>query len=291
MRMITSPRLPMARRPRIVCVLLLAAVGCRRAPEGRRYALTGQVLAVHAERDELLLRHDDIPGFMPAMVMPFTVRDPAIPPGLRPGDLVRGVLRVGDTTAVLEGLEKTGYRPLPPETAKALSPPGALAPGDPVPDVALVDSGGRRHRLSEWRGRAVALTFVFTRCPLPEFCPALDRRFAELQSVVRADPVLRGSTLLLSISFDPAFDTPEVLRRHAQGLGADPSLWIFATGSAADVEAFGSAFGLSVARDPAITHNLRTAVVDASGRLVRVHAGADWTPADVARDLRGALSS
>jgi protein SCO1/2 len=264
----------------------LVAFGCRAAPEGRRYPLTGQVLAVHAERDEVLVRHDDIPGFMPAMVMPFSVRDKRLLDRLQPGDLVKGVLVVGEATALLEALERTGSRPLPAEAAAA--PEGALAPGSPVPDVRLLDSEGREQRLSSWRGRALALTFIFTRCPLPEFCPALDRRFAELASLVRADPALRGSVLLVSISFDPAFDTPDVLRDHARRLGADHETWVFATGEGAEVEALGAAFGLSVAREGGITHNLRTAVVDPSGRLVKVYRGADWDPHELLRDLRAA---
>ena len=271
----------------VLAVLGLLVLGCRPAPEGRRYALTGQVLAVHAERDEVLLRHDDIPGFMPAMVMPFTVRERRLLAGLRPGELVEGVLVVGESTAFLEALAKTGFRPLPPETARGPAPEGSLAPGDPVPDLSLVDSEGRKRRLSDWRGRPLAVTFIFTRCPLPEFCPALDKRFAELQDLVRADPALLRSALLLSISFDPAFDAPEVLRNHSRRLGADPALWVFASGAAADVDAFGGAFGLSLVRDSAITHNLRTAVIDPSGRLVKVYRGSDWAPRDVARDLGG----
>jgi protein SCO1/2 len=261
------------------------ALACNTAP-GRRYALTGQVLAVHAERDEVLLRHEDIPGFMPAMVMPFTLRDKAPLASLQPGDLVKGVLVVGETSATLETLAKTGFRALPPDPAPASG--GALAAGEAVPDVRLLDSEGKQRRLSEWRGRALALTFIFTRCPLPEFCPAMDKRFAELQEIVRSDPSLRGSVLLVSISFDPDFDTPEVLREHAHRLGADPGLWIFATGAAGDVEAFGAAFGLSLVREGGITHNLRTAVVDAAGRLVKVYRGAEWTPGEVAHELRAA---
>jgi len=281
-----KPR-PRARAATIAWAALgLVAFACGGAPEGRRYPLTGQVMAVHAERDEVLLRHDDIPGFMPAMVMPFQVRDKRLLDNLGPGDLVKGVLVVGETTAVLATLEKTGFRPLPPEARAA--PASGLSLGDPVPDVRLVDSEGRERRLSAWRGRTLALTFIFTRCPLPEFCPAMDRRFREVQDLVRSDAELHGSVLLVSISFDPEFDTPEVLRKHAHALGADPALWVFATGKAAEVEAFGAGFGLTLAREGGITHNLRTAVVDASGRLVKVYHGADWTAQELARDLRAA---
>jgi protein SCO1/2 len=269
-------------------VLALAAHACKPRPEGRRFPLTGQVLAVHAERDEVLLRHDDVPGFMPAMVMAFPVAEPRRLQGLGAGDLVKAVLVVGESGVRLEDLQETGSRPLPPEASAAQAE--ELAPGSPVPDVRLRDSEGRERRLSSLRGRAVALTFIFTRCPLPEFCPALDKRFAELQQRVRADATLRGSVVLLSISFDPEYDTPEVLRRHAQALRADPGTWIFATGDAAEIGAFAAGFGLAVSRDGGITHNLRTAVVDASGRLVKVYRGADWTPDQLASDLGPARS-
>jgi protein SCO1/2 len=273
-------------RSRLWACVGLVALACNVAPRGRRFAITGQVVAIHAERDEVLLRHDDIPGFMPAMVMPFTLRDKGPLARLQPGDLVKGLLVVGETTASLETLEKTGFRALAPDPAPASG--AALAPGEPVPDVRLVDSEGKERRLSEWRGRALAVTFIFTRCPLPEFCPAMDRRFAELQEIVRSEPALRDSAHLVSVSFDPAFDTPEVLAEHAHRLGADPGLWTFASGTAGDVEAFGRGFGLSLVREGGITHNLRTAVVDASGRLVKVYRGAEWAPGEVARELRAA---
>jgi protein SCO1 len=271
-------------------VLELAALGCRPALQGRRYPIRGQVIAVHAERGELLLRHQDIPGFMPAMVMPFPVAEPRRLDGLRPGDLVEGLLVVGETSASLERLKRTGFRALPPEATRAVSPAGQLAPGEAVPDVRLVDSQGRDRRLAEWRGRALALTFIFTRCPLPEFCPAMDRRFGELQALLRADAALRSSARLLSVSFDPAHDTAQVLRQHARRLGADPELWVFATGESAEIDAFGAAFGLSVVRAPEISHNLRTAVIDPAGRLAALHSGADWTAAELYRELRQAAA-
>jgi protein SCO1/2 len=270
------------RRHALTGLLLLAA--CRPAPAGRRYPLSGQVLALHPERNEVLIRHAEIPGFMPAMTMPFSVPD-GVPKGLVAGDLVRAVLLVSDTTALIESLETTGHAALPPEVAAAEAAETGLAPGEALPDVTLIDAQGKERHLSDWRGHPLAVTFIFTRCPLPDFCPALDKRFAELQALAAADARLKSSARLLTISFDPAYDTPEVLRRHAAALHADPALWVFATGSVVDVDRLGRAFGLSVLRSPDVTHNLRTGIVDAAGRLVKVYRGSEWTPAELMSDL------
>ena len=268
---------------------LALLLSCAPRPEGRRHELKGQVLAVDKGRQEIVIRHEDIPGFMPAMTMPFAVKDRALLEGRAPGDIVLGTLVVTDTNAWLERLAKTGMAPLaaPPAVTEA----GALSPNDPVPDAAFVDQDGEARRFAEWRGHAVALTFVFTRCPLPDFCPALDRSFARLQEQVKAEPGLAPKVRLLTVSFDPEHDTPAVLKRHAAALGADPTLWVYLTGEAAAVDAFGRRFGLSVEReggDASLTHNLRTAVVDPSGRLVRIWRGSDWAPEDVAAVLRKA---
>jgi protein SCO1 len=269
---------------------LALLVACAPRPEGRRHELKGQVLAVNPERLEIVIRHEEIAGFMPAMTMPFAVRDKTLLEGRTPGDLVRGTLVVTDTSAWLERLTKNGF------TALAAAPPppepGALPPNELVPDTTLVDQYGKARDFAEWRGHAVALTFIFTRCPLPDFCPAVDRSFARLQERVKADPALTANVRLLTVSFDPEHDTPAVLRKHAARLGADPALWVYLTGEAATVDAFGRHFGLSVRRDgqdAGLTHNLRTAVVDPGGRLVRIWRGSDWTAEEVAEELRKAL--
>jgi protein SCO1/2 len=265
---------------RFLALLLpaLVALACSRAPQGKRFRLTGQILAVHQERQEVLVRHEDVPGFMPAMTMPFTVRDPKLLAGRVPGDIVRAVLVVTDTASWLDELEKTGFAALPPDTSPA--PPPALRPGEVVPETTLRDEQGRLRKLSEWRGRLLVATFIFTRCPLPAFCPALDKRFAELQALVKADRALAAQVQLLSVSFDPDFDQPAVLRRHARVRGADPALWLFATGEAAEIDRLGAAIGLvverSTAEPAAITHNLRTAIIDRQGRLLEVLSGSDW---------------
>lgn len=280
------------RRAIATSILVLLVLACARKPEGRRYELRGQVLSVRPERREIVIRHEEIPGFMPAMTMPFPVKDEALLEGRMPGDRVEATLVVTDENAWIERLAKVGFAPLPADEAEAAEP-GALAPGTVVPDAAFVDQDGKARHLADWRGHALALTFIFTRCPLPEFCPAVDRSFAKLQAVVKADELLRSKARLLTVSFDPEHDTPAVLRRHATRLGADPLLWLYVTGEVTTVDAFGRSFGLSVDRSTeaeGLTHNLRTAVVDPQGRLSRIWRGSDWAPEEVAGELRKVLA-
>jgi len=278
--------------PFIVLVAGLGVAGaCSAPPAGRRYPITGQVLAVHAARNEVVVRHDEIQGFMPAMTMPFPVRDPRLLKDRAPGDLVKGTLVVAETSAWLKALEATGSSPLPAD--EPMPAAGGLAPGSLVPEASFVDQKGRPVRLSGWRGHPLAVTFVFTRCPFPDFCPALDRSFARLAALIASDAGLRSTARLLTVSFDPEHDTPAVLAKHAAALRADPSIWTFATGSVDEVDAFGRHFGLSVTREGGVsglTHNLRTAVLDPAGRVVEVWTGSDWEPEQVASALRRAVA-
>ncbi|MGH9173544.1 MAG: copper-binding protein, partial [Vicinamibacterales bacterium] len=191
----------------MVAVVLLSAC-LADTPEARQYELHGQILAVRPEAQEVLIKHGDIENFMPGMTMPFKVKDAALLAGKAPGDLVSARLMVGDTEAWLATLEKTGAAPL---EEVATMPPAAfvkpLKPGDPAPDTALSDQDGRPISLADWRDSAVVITFIYIRCPLPQFCPLMDRRFAELQRAIRSDVSLAGRARLLSVSFDPEHDT------------------------------------------------------------------------------------
>lgn len=274
-----------------VAVTLALSAACNR---GREYELRGQVLAVDAARQEITIKHEDIKGFMPGMTMPFKVRDASLLEGRAPGDLVRATLVVKDSEGYLKAIEGTGHAPLA-ERPPARPHVDALAAGDEVPDAAFLDDAGATRRLSEWRGRTLAITFIYTRCPLPDFCPLMDRQFSQVQQIVADDAALRGRVHLLSISFDPAFDTPAVLATHAKKVGADPATWSYLTGAEADIESFAAQFGVSIMRegsDPGdVVHNLRTAVVDANGRLVKVISGMQWAPSELAAELRSAVGA
>lgn len=266
-------------------VSCLTSQACSRA---RQYELRGQILAVDRGRQEITITHEDVRGFMPGMTMPFKVRDARLLEGWAAGDLVKATLVVEDRTAYLSSVERTGH-------AKLTGPPPAprvdiLEPGQPVPDVRLTDEAGTTRTLSDWRGRIVAVTFTYTRCPLPDFCPRMDRHFKQVQNEILADARLRDRIALLSVSVDPAFDTPQVLAAHAKHAGADPRVWRFVTGERDAIAAFASRFAVSVLRDGSeaadITHNLRTAVIASDGTLLTILNGNDWTPADLMKALR-----
>jgi protein SCO1 len=286
-----------ALRPTWFLVLTLSiGVGCQREPEQRTYQLHGQVLAVESASREILVKHDDIPGFMPAMTMPYTVKDEKLISERAPGDLINATLVVSAGAAWLSAITKTGTAPLPedaPSTIPAAAGVHPLQHGDPVPDATLTDQDHRRLALTDWKGSAVVVTFIYLRCPLPEFCPLMDRRFAEVQALVAGDPALRGRVRLLSASFDPEHDRPERLKEQAARLKADPSVWRFATAPADVLDRFAATFGVNVIRekDGTITHNLRTAVIGPDGRVVSITDGNQWTAAQIVSDLRRALAS
>jgi protein SCO1/2 len=263
-------------------------------PPEHSYQLSGQILAIELPQSRVLIKHGDIPGFMPAMTMTYTVREPALLAGRKVGELVTATLVVTDTSSWLSALTRTGEAPLPadaPVRVPVAAGVRVLAPGDPVPSTPLTDQDDRAWSIDLWRGSAVAITFIYTRCPLPDFCPLMDLRFAEVQQRAAADPALAGRIHLLSVSFDPATDTPASLRAHAAARKAEPGVWRFATAAPDVVDRFAATFGVNVIReaDGTITHNLRTAVIDPMGRVSAVLDGNQWTVDDLVGALGRAL--
>lgn len=285
-------------RTRSIIALAAAIIGaaCAAPAETRSYQLTGQLLVVKPETKEVLVRHEDIPGFMPAMTMPYVVKDEASLKGRAPGDLIKATLVVGDERAYLSEIVKTGAAPVP-EDARTTIPAAAgvhiLQPGDAVPETPLLDQDGSTITLKDFRGSAVAVSFIYTRCPLPQFCPFIDRRFGEVQQLAAADPALAGKIKLVSISFDPKFDTEAMLRTHAKKAGADPAIWRFASAGEPTVDRLAAEFGINVIRekDGSITHNLRTAVVDPAGRISSMLDNNAWTAEELAASLKHAIVS
>lgn len=275
--------------------LAMAGAACAGDPKVPTYELKGQILVVKPETNELLVKHEDIKGFMPAMTMPYTVKDAALLKDKTAGDLITATLNVAPDGPFLTAIVKTGLAPLP-EDARSDIPPAAnvtlLKAGDPVPTTPLVDQG-RSITLADFKGSALAVTFIYTRCPLANFCPLLDRRFAEVQKIAASDPALAGRIRLLSISFDPANDRDAALKAHAEKLGADPNVWRFATAEQSVVDRLAAEFAVNVIRekDGTITHNLRTAIIDPSGRIVSILDNNAWSADDLASGLKNALVS
>jgi len=276
----------------VSCAWVIAACGGR--SDAHRYPLSGQIESLGADHKSVVVKHGEIKGFMPAMTMPYDVRETKALEGLAPGDLITATLVVISNGAYLTDIKKTGSAPLekkPPEAPNPSASSGfeLLKPGEAVPDTAFVDQDGRKRRFSGFKGTPLVITFIYTRCPLPTFCPLMDRHFASMQKPLASEPSL-AQVHLVTVSFDPTTDTPPVLKAHAKTLDADLSRWTFLTGDRDEVDQFAARFGVSVGRalnDPRdITHNLRTAIVDAEGKLVKVYTGNDWTPDEVLADLR-----
>jgi protein SCO1/2 len=276
----------------LIAVSLLVAACRRTPPPPREYEVKGQIISVSPERQEVLVNHEDIPGFMAAMTMPYKVRDAALLEGKAPGDLFTATLVVEEVDAYLTSLDKTGTAPITsPAAAPLITASDLLKEGDRVPDNVLVDQDKTPRLMVSLRDHRVALTFMYTRCPLPDFCPRMDRNFAEVQKIVAETPDL-ADVRLVSVTLDPEFDTPAVLKKHAEALKAEPARWHFVTGQKDEVLNFAKRFGVT-AEAPSeaggmMVHNLRTAVIDAQGRLVKAYSGTSWTPAELVADLTAA---
>ena len=276
---------------RCVCVAAMVVSACNRSAPTKEYQLQGQILDIKPETSEVLVRHGDIPGFMPAMTMPYKVEDPKVLSGKEPGDLITATLVVGETEAHLSKIDKTGHAAIVDATAPAITESQILKPGDAVPDTTLIDENNAARPLTSLKGHRVALTFMYTRCPQPDFCPLMDRNFAAMQNEIKKTPGL-GDVRLVSVSFDPTNDTAAVLKTHGKTLGADPAVWHFVTTSTGDIKGFAAKFGVTSEpsdESPAVLiHNLSTAVIDADGKLVKIRPGNMWTPADLLADLKAA---
>ncbi len=276
-----------------VLLALVLTVSCSSA---KTYEMRGQILGVNRDKLEILVKHDDIPGLMPAMTMPWKVQSASMLDNLGPGDLITSQIEVDNNQGVITKITRVGTAkpdmPPPAEPAK----PGVqyLMPGDEVPNQVFVDQDGRERDFNAIRGgRPIAVTFIYTKCPIPTFCPAMDRQFAEAQALLK-EKGLGGKATLLSVSFDPKNDTPPVLKAHARKLGADPQVWTFVTGDREAIDLFATNMLVTLVRGEAanpdeIGHSLRTTIVDRDGRIAKSYAGADGTPADLVAELERLL--
>jgi protein SCO1/2 len=268
---------------------------CANKTDERSYTLQGQVLSIDVAHKSVTVKHEEIKGFMPAMTMPYEVQDAKTLNAIAPGDLINATLVVFANGAHLTAVNKVGSAPLEEPLPDAPMPTASsgfelLKPGEAVPNANFLDQDGNKRAFADFKGSRVVMTFIYTECPMPTFCPLLDRRFAAMQKPL-AENAATQDVRLVSVSFDPATDTPPVLKAHARRLNADPERWTFLTGDRDDVDRFAARFGVQVsralndARD--ITHNLRTVIIDKDGKLLKVYTGNDWTPEQILGDLKG----
>jgi protein SCO1 len=276
----------------IFLVLISCSLACKQkpTPEYRRYEISGRVVSIDKNASQVVLAHKDIPGFMKAMTMGFKIKEKWALDALGPGDQLNGTLVVDPDGAYIENpviTKASGTQPEP--STSTMHDPQV---GDKVPDFALIAQTGKRIHLGQYLGAPLMLTFIYTRCPLPDYCIRMSSNFAETARLLKQnDPELYAQLRMLSISIDPEYDKPEVLRKYAKNYAGeiDPNLqhWTFATGSPEQVKQVADFFGLAYEpQSGQIIHSLRTAIIDKDGKIAFVNNGNSWKPEDAVRDLQ-----
>lgn len=259
------------------------------------YHLHGKVLSVDQANSSMMIDGDEIPGFMGAMAMPYPVKAKADLTKAGPGDeITADVIVPGDDPAYIQNIVvvKKG-------TASATPAPGSSQrdpqPGDAVPDFALINQDGKRVHLSSYRGDALLVTFIYTRCPFPDFCPLVSKNFAHVYADTQSSPALKSHLHLLSVSFDPDHDTPQVLRDYAKTFdattGGSPfSRWEFTVVPKNDLAKVTEFFGVTIANDKGqYVHSMSTSVIGPDGKIYSWHEDTDWKPAELIADATAAL--
>lgn len=269
----------------ILIVFSLAACGHRGT---KKYALEGSVLKKDPASQQVTVSHGDIAGFMPAMTMDYRIQDLTAFRELEPGDKFTADLYVnkGGMQYWLENIKITDRSK---RGTVVEGQPHVLQPGEPIPDVPLVNQDGKTIHLSQFRGEALLVTFIYTRCPLPTFCPRITSQFAAIHDAFKSDPVLIGKAHLVSISFDPDYDKPDILRKYGLAYMRDPagfSSWDFATPSTEDLKDLAFAFGLQYYPDGnQIAHSVATFLISPEGTLARIWPDNEWKTSDVLQAL------
>ena len=275
----------------MVIASLGGAASCRRASGNeKRYELKGKVVIVEPEKHLVTISHGDIKGYMPGMTMAFTVPNDSDFQMLSPNAEVTATLVVDGSHSWLENL----FVVVKQDSGSAAVPPAAMQAkeGDEVPDYVLVNQNAKEIRIRDYRGKALLLTFIYTRCPLPEFCTLMSDNFAEIDRKLGEDPQLYAKTHLLSISIDPAYDKPEVLRSygaaHTERYENETfAHWEFAAGTEAQVKDIAQYFGLRYfPENDQIIHSLRTVIIAPDGKVVKVYNGNQWQPEEVIAELK-----
>jgi protein SCO1/2 len=278
-------------------VLLLLLSACNNAnnqrfvPSGneKRYELTGKVESVDKVQRVVTVAHDDVKDFMPAMTMPFTLRDEWAYEVLVPGDQISATLIVDGPKVWLQDVvitkESTNSGGTGSEQVVEAKP------GEEVPNFGLVNQDGKAIKLHDYRGKVLLLTFIYTRCPLPEYCTLMSDNFARIEQELNKQPEAYQRTHLLSVTIDPEYDTPAVLRSYGAahtGKYSDEKFahWEFAGGTKDQVKGMAQYFGLRYFQDKdQIVHGLRTVIITADGKVQKTYRENQWKPEEVLQDL------
>jgi protein SCO1/2 len=287
-------------------VSVIVSSACRhertRSATEKHYELKGKIVLVEKEQHQVTVAHEDIKDYMPAMTMPFAVGEDwwwvfEVP--LVPGDHINATLVVDGARSWLEDvvIVKEGSDGAAPVSGEGIGP----KPGDEVPDYRLINQDGKAIKIHDYRGKTLVLTFIYTRCPDPDQCTLMSNNFAAIDQELQKQPELYARTHLLSISFDPEYDTPKVLRSYGAaftGRYSDETFahWEFASGSTDEVKGIAQYFGMRYYLDSEtgnlqVIHSLRTAVIGPDSKVIKVYRGNDWKPEEVVSDLGAAAQS
>lgn len=274
-----------------VVTIVLLLTGCKppapvppaEKPATNSYAVRGVVQEIPADHRTANIKHEKIPGYMAAMTMDFSVKDTNVLNGISAGDEITFNLVVTENDDWIENLAIVG------KTNVAVKPTwhvaeSELKAGDTLPDFEFTGEDGKAFHLADFRGGAVAFTFFFTSCPLPEYCPRMNKNFAEARKIISTTTNAPANWQLLSISFDPDFDKPEIIGGYATFYrGSNPDRWRFAVASTNTLAGLAPKVDLSFWREEgSISHNLRTVVLDTNGKIFHQFDGNDWTPQELA---------
>jgi protein SCO1/2 len=263
--------------------------------EQKTFLVKGVVKELKPDGKTAVIKHEEIPDYMAAMTMPFEVKDPKELNGLKPGDAISFRMIVTEDEGWIDRISKLNKEPEQApsrETLRVVRDVEPLKVGDLLPDYHFTNELGQAVSLSQFKGQALALTFIFTSCPFPNFCPRMASNFAEAAKKLSATQNAPKNWHLLALSFDPANDTPARLKTYAEVQHYDPKQWSFLTGDLIDITAITEQFGQQFWHDgTTISHNLRTVVIDARGRIQKIFPENKWTSDELAQELTQAAAA
>jgi protein SCO1/2 len=297
-----------SRKPLFLLSLLALLIGCHSTPPPstsstpqKTFTIRGKVISTDATH--VTLDGEDVPGFMEPMVMAYKLKDPSVVSELHPGDRITArVLADPDpadhdnyTNIQLDNIVVIA------QARPDIKPPISYhvpTPGDPVPDFKLLNQSDRTIHLDQFKGKVVLMTFIYTRCQLADFCPRMSRNFADIDKALAADPALYNQTHLLSVSFDPAYDTPKVLRSYGGAYTGNYTNekflhWDFAAPTDKDLPAVTQFFnvGVTPGDNKSLTHSLATILIGKDGKIIAWYPTNDWDPKDVLTAIRKAATA
>lgn len=275
-----------------LCVLT-ACAPAGPSPNAKRYDMTGKVVSVERDKHLLTIVHEDIKELMPAMTMSFTVKDNWVFEVVKPGDQIAAAYVVDGTKSWLENVViKSESTDTGTVSGSGVEP----QPGVEVPNFRLLNQDNKAIRIHDYKGKSLLVTFVFTRCQDPDQCTLMSSNFAAIDQELQKQPDLLAKTHLLTITFDPEYDTPKVMRSYGAsytGKYSDETFshWEFATGTPDEVKGIAQFFGMRYYKDSEtgneqMIHTLRTVLIGPDSKVVKIYRGNDWKPEEVLSELK-----